>query len=72
MNTNKNKDVMTNTTNARTIHQQLQELAAREITALTNQVDQLQPAERLRFLLAILPYVTPKQLYYENEDVQWR
>lgn len=43
-----------------TIHKQLQELAALEIAAFPELVKNLTPAERVRVLLALLPYVAPK------------
>lgn len=44
----------------KSIHKQLQEIAARELATLPEYLEQLQPAERVRALLAILPYTAPK------------
>ena len=43
-----------------TIHKQLLEIANREIERLPEHLEQLTPAERVRFILAILPYTAPK------------
>lgn len=44
----------------KTIHKQLQEIAARELATLPEYLEQLTPAERVRAVLAILPYTAPK------------
>lgn len=45
---------------SKTIHKQLQEIAARELAALPQHLEKLTPAERVRAVLAILPYTAPK------------
>lgn len=45
---------------SKTLHKQLQEIAARELAALPQYLEQLTPAERVRAVLAILPYTAPK------------
>jgi len=42
------------------IHKQLQAVAAQELAALPQYLESLKPAERVRFLLAILPYTAPR------------
>ena len=42
------------------IHKQLVEIAAREIAKLPEHLEQLTPADRVRFVLAVLPYTAPK------------
>lgn len=42
------------------IHKQLLEIANREIAKLPEHLEQLTPAERVRFVLSILPYTAPK------------
>lgn len=42
------------------IHKQLQEIAARELAAIPQYLEQITPAERVRFVLSILPYTAPK------------
>ena len=42
------------------IHKQLQDIAAQELAALPQHLESLKPAERVRFLLAILPYTAPR------------
>lgn len=42
------------------IHKQLLAVAAREIAKLPEHLEQLTPAERVRFVLAVLPYTAPK------------
>ena len=43
-----------------TIHKQLLQIAAAEIARLPEHLEQLQPVERVRFVLAVLPYTAPK------------
>lgn len=43
-----------------TIHKQLVQIAAAEIARLPEHLEQLTPAERVRFVLAVLPYTAPK------------
>lgn len=42
------------------IHRQLVEIAAREIAKLPEHLEHLTPAERVRFVLSVLPYTAPK------------
>ncbi len=42
------------------IHKQLVQIAADEIRRLPEHLEQLTPAERVRFVLAVLPYTAPK------------
>lgn len=42
------------------IHKQLLAVAAAEIAKLPEHLEQLTPAERVRFILAVLPYTAPK------------
>lgn len=42
------------------IHKQLLAVAAAEIAKLPEHLEQLTPAERVRFVLAVLPYTAPK------------
>lgn len=46
--------------NTKGIHKQLQEIAAAEIARIPELLEQVTPAERIRFILAILPYTAPK------------
>lgn len=46
--------------NTKSIHKQLQEIVADEITRFPELLEQVTPAERIRFVLAILPYTAPK------------
>ena len=46
--------------NTKSIHKQLQEIAAAEIARIPELLEQVTPAERIRFVLAILPYTAPK------------
>ena len=43
-----------------TIHKQLVEIAAAEISKLPEHLEHLTPAERVRFVLAVLPYTAPR------------
>jgi len=43
-----------------TIHKQLVQIAAAEIAKLPEHLEKLTPAERVRFVLAVLPYTAPK------------
>lgn len=47
-------------TTTASIHRQLQELAARELALIPQHLEQMTPAERVRFVLALLPYTAPK------------
>ena len=42
------------------LHKQLVQIAADEIRRLPEHLEHLTPAERVRFVLAILPYTAPK------------
>ena len=56
----------TNTTEGQTpitsksIHKQLQAIAAGELAKIPEYLEQLTPAERVRFVLSILPYTAPR------------
>lgn len=56
----KDTDAATIAASTRTIHKQLLEIANREISRLPEHLEQLTPAERVRFVLAVLPYTAPK------------
>ena len=43
-----------------TIHKQLVQIAAAEIAKIPEHLEKLTPAERVRFVLAVLPYTAPK------------
>lgn len=43
-----------------TIHRQLLQIAADEIARIPEHLEQMTPAERVRFVLAVLPYTAPK------------
>lgn len=58
------------------IHKRLQEIAAQELAKLPEYLDQLTPAERVRFVLAILPYTAPRvescgTTFGENLNAGW-
>ena len=55
----KKADASTQAT-ALSIHRQLLQIATAEIAKLPEHLEQLQPADRVRFVLAILPYTAPK------------
>lgn len=42
------------------VKKMLKAFAAEELAKLPEYVDKLEPAERVRFLSSILPYITPK------------
>lgn len=43
-----------------TIHKQLLQIAAAEVARLPEHLETMTPAERVRFVLAVLPYTAPK------------
>lgn len=45
---------------SKTIHRQLQAIAAEELEKIPEYLAQLTPAERVRFILAILPFTAPR------------
>lgn len=47
-------------TYAESIHRQLQEIVLREIAHIPEYVEQLTPPERVKFILSILPFTTPR------------
>lgn len=49
-----------NTTTTKSIHQQLKEIAAKELEGLPELLDKLEPKERVRAILSLLPYTAPK------------
>lgn len=46
--------------NVHDIHKQLLAVAAAEIAKLPEHLESLTPAERVRFVLAVLPYTAPR------------
>lgn len=48
------------TPTTKTLHQQLQAIAAAELERLPEFLEQLTPAERVRTVLQLLPYTAPK------------
>ena len=44
----------------KSIHQQLQEIAAKELENLPQLLERLEPKERLRAVLNLLPYTAPR------------
>lgn len=58
------------------IHKQLLAIANREIARLPEHLEQLTPPERVRFVLAILPYTAPRVEkcalnYSEHTTIGW-
>ena len=58
----KENTVIVRETGARTseMHKRLKEIVSKEIERLPEQLEQLEAKERIRTVLALLPYVTPK------------
>lgn len=54
--------VIVRETGARTseMHKRLKEIVSKELEGLPALLEQLEPKERVRNILALLPYVTPK------------
>jgi hypothetical protein len=48
------------TPSTKDLHGRLKEITRREIEKLPELLEQLEPKERVRTVLALLPYVTPK------------
>lgn len=44
----------------KSLHRQLQDIAARELERLPELLEQLTPPERVRFIMQLLPYTAPK------------
>lgn len=53
------------------IHKQLLAVAAAEIAKLPEHLEQLTPAERVRFVLAVLPYTAPKVEKVQTDFAQF-
>lgn len=53
------------------IHRQLVQIAAAEIARLPEHLEQLTPAERVRFVLAVLPYTAPKVERVDTDFDTW-
>jgi hypothetical protein len=54
------KQAATEATTSKSVKKMLKAFAAEELAKLPEYVDKLEPAERVRFLSSILPYITPK------------
>lgn len=72
----KSKQQTTANVSTKTLHQQLQAIAAAELARLPEFLEQLTPAERVRTVLQLLPYTAPKvekvtTTYGEGWGVEW-
>lgn len=54
------KQAATEAAASKSVKKMLKAFAAEELAKLPEYVDKLEPAERVRFLSSILPYITPK------------
>ena len=53
------------------IHRDLVRIMAAEIQRLPEHLEQLTPAERVRFVLAVLPYTAPKVEKVDTDFATW-